>query len=82
MLYFVDRKGLLHAYDIKIDKDIWTFNSGAGSNNAPAIYNDKAFMINKSGELFAIDLKTGQKIWSYKTGDSMFRSPVQFRDRE
>lgn len=52
------------------------FNSEARSNNAPAIYNGKAYMINQSGELFAIELKTGKKIWSYKIRDSMFRSPA------
>lgn len=77
MMFFTTRKnGILYAINPATYDDIWTFNSGAGSNNAPAVVNGTAFMINKGGRVFAIDAKTGKQKWSYKADDSMFRSPA------
>lgn len=76
MFFTTRRNGVLHAMDPVTYQDLWTFNSGAGSNNAPSVVNGTAFMINKEGSIFAIDTKTGKQKWTYKTDDSMFRSPA------
>lgn len=75
-LYFVDRKGILHAYDTKKLEDLWIYNTGSKSYNSPAIVNGVAYLINETGTLYAIDIKNGKLIWSFKMDDTTFRSPA------
>ncbi len=76
IVYFVDWKGLLHAYNPKTATDNWTFNYGGKSFSSPAIVDGAAYLVSEEGKIFAINTKDGELIWTNKADDSMYRSPA------
>jgi outer membrane protein assembly factor BamB len=72
-LIALDGKG---SGDLTKANELWRFDKIEIGYTAPAIHENKIFVIDNSGNLFAIDLATGKELWKQNLGTVGKGSPV------
>lgn len=66
IVLFGDLDGHVYALDQTTGEEQWRFNAGSQIRHAPALANDRLYVMNGDAELFALSLDSGDVTWSVR----------------
>ena len=66
---------------VTVDREVWTFSTGAGVDSSPTIVGGIAYVGSDDGNVYAIDAANGTEAWQFPTGGKVRSSPTVVNDR-
>lgn len=73
--------GVMHAFDHKSGKEIWTYQANGPLDHSAAIVDGKVYFTSSDWSLYCLDVKDGKKLWSYRTGRGLVVAPLVVNNR-
>lgn len=76
VLYFGTFGNLLHAFDLRSRRDIWTYTASHWVWGSPLFVEDQIILTDLSGNVIALDAKSGSERWKIPTGAAITATPT------
>ncbi|HYI94433.1 MAG TPA: PQQ-binding-like beta-propeller repeat protein [Bryobacteraceae bacterium] len=81
-VYIGGRDKLMHAFDAKSGKELWSFATKARIDSSAVVTPDgRLFFGSNDGNLYAVDAATGKEVWKFSAGAPISASPAMDGDR-
>jgi len=80
-LYFPVQEGVLHVFDRRYWKSLWSKDLGDPIYSSPAVTDENVLVGTKGGILKAFNRKNGEEAWVFKAEDQIRSTPVVHGNR-